>query len=123
MQGHRSAARETSRSQHRAQPFGSVEEAWFWTMSALRARRDGARYSAGLGLIARPCEPDDVVRCLDGLYRRRRINLVHARILRVWGERQVPPNPAYATEGCDFRLWREALERLESPLRVKGIIA
>ena len=32
-------------------------------------------------------------------------------------------DPAYATERCDFRLWREALERLEWPLRVKGIVA
>lgn len=104
-------------------PFRSAEEAWIWTMAALRARRDGARYTANRGLIGRPCEPDDVVRCLDALYRRRRIDLVHARILRVWGERQMPPNPAYATERCDFRLWREALERLEWPLRMKGIVA
>jgi hypothetical protein len=103
-------------------PFGSAEEAWIWTMAALRARRDGARYTANRGLTGRPCEPDDVVRCLDGLYRRRRIDLVHARILRVWGERQMPPNPAYAIEQCDFRLWREALDRLEWPLRVKGIV-
>jgi hypothetical protein len=107
----------------RAQPFRSAEEAWLWTMAALRARRDGARYTAGRGLIGRPCEPDDVVRCLDALYRRRRIDLVHARILRVWGERQMPPNPEFATERCDSRLWREALERLDWPLRVKGIVA
>ena len=94
-----------------------------WTMAALRARRDGARYTANRGLTPRPCEPDDVVRCLDALYRRRRIDLVHARVLRVWGERQMPPNPAFATERCDFLLWREALERLEWPLRVKGIVA
>jgi hypothetical protein len=104
-------------------PFRSAEEAWLWTMAALRARRDGARYTANRGLLSRPCEPDDVVRCLDALYRRRRIDLVHARILRVWGERQTPPNPAYATESCDFRLWREALERLDLPLRAKGIVA
>ncbi len=111
-----------ARGQPRALPFQSAEEAWLWTMSALRARRDGARYTAGLGLAARPCEPDDIVRCLDGLYRRGRITLVHARILRVWGERQVSPNPCYATERCDFRLWEEGLRRLEPPLRAKGIV-
>jgi len=107
----------------RVQPFRSAEEAWFWTMAALRARRDGARYTANRGRTGRPCEPDDVVRCLDALYRRRRIDLVHARVLRIWGERQSAPNAAYATERCDSRLWREALERLEWPLRVKGIVA
>ena len=106
-----------------AEPFRSAEEAWFWTMAGLRARRDGARSTANLGRTRRPCELDDVVKCLDELYRRRRIALVHARILRVWGERQTAPNPAYATERVDCHLWREALERLEWPLRVKGIVA
>ena len=106
-----------------AEPFRSAEEAWFWTMAGLRARRDGARSAANLGRTRRPCELDDVVKCLDDLYRHRRIALVHARILRVWGERQSAPNPAYATERADWRLWREALERLEWPLRVKGIVA
>jgi hypothetical protein len=106
----------------RCQPFRDAEEAWLWTMAALMARREGARFRANQGLIVRPCEPDDVVKCLDGLYRRRRIDLVHARILRIWGERQASPNPALPVERCDWRLWREALERLEWPLRAKGIV-
>jgi hypothetical protein len=104
----------------RTEPFANAEEAWFWTMAALAARRDGT--GGGGRRVARPCDPDDVVKCLDQLYRRRRIDLVHARILRIWGERQAAPNPAYASESCDARLWREALDRLEWPLRVKGII-
>jgi hypothetical protein len=107
----------------RTQPFRDAEEAWLWTMAALVARREGARFSAGKGRVSRPCEPDDVVKCLDTLYRRRRIDLVHARILRIWGERGVAPSPAHASERHDWRLWREALDRLEWPLRVKGIVA
>lgn len=107
----------------RTQPFRDAEEAWIWTMSALVARREGARYSANKGAVSRPCEPDDVVKCLDTLYRQRRIDLAHARILRIWGERRTAPNPAYASERGDHRLWCEALERLEWLLRVKGIIA
>ena len=105
----------------RCEPFHSVEQAWFWTMAALVARREGSRNSGVR--VARPCDPDDVVKCLDQLYRRRRIDLVHARILRIWGERGVAPNPAYRLERCDWRIWREALSRLEWPLRVKGIVA
>ena len=55
-----------------AEPFRSAEEAWFWTMAALIARRDGARYVAGLARAVRPCEPDDAVKCLDRLWRQRR---------------------------------------------------
>ncbi len=105
----------------RTEPFRSAEQAWFWTMAALVARREGSNSDGPR--IERPCDPDDVVKCLDQLYRRRRIDLVHARILRIWGERGMVPNPAYPLERADSRLWREALDRLEWPLRVKGIVA
>ncbi len=104
------------------QPFASTQEAWFWTMSALVARREGARYTAGLGLVERPCEPDDVVKCLDQLYRRRRIDLLHARILRIWGERGLAPNPDRPSEARDAHVWQEALGLMEWPLRAKGIV-
>jgi hypothetical protein len=104
------------------QPFKSAGEAWLWTMAALIARREGARYTAGKGLVSRPCDPDDVVKCLDGLYRQRRITLEHARILRIWGERQMAPSRAVAAEHHAHGVWVEALERLEWPLRVKGIV-
>jgi hypothetical protein len=105
-----------------AQPFDSAESAWLWTMAALIARREGARYSANKGLVTRPCDPDDVVKCLDSLYRRRRIDLTHARVLRTWGERQIAPSAGIAVERIDHFVWTEALERLEWPLRVKGIV-
>lgn len=105
-----------------AEPFASAEEVWFWTMAALVARREGARITAGKGLVNRPCEPDDVVKALDRLYRQRRIELSHARILRIWGERGVAPDPSAPRERGDWRLWREAMTRLEWPLRTKGIV-
>lgn len=107
----------------RAEPFASAEEAWFWTMAALAARNAGARIVAGLGLKPRPCEPDDVIRCLDRLYRQRRIEIAHLRVLRRFGDLQMPPDPRHPADRSAFRLWREALDRLEWPLRVKGIVA
>ncbi len=104
------------------QAFRSAEEAWLWTMAALIARREGARYTANQGAVSRPCDPDDVVKCLDGLYRQRRIDLAHARILRIWGERQIAPSSLIAAENNDHRLWKEALERLDWPLRMKKIV-
>jgi hypothetical protein len=105
-----------------SQPFDSAEQAWLWTMAALIARREGARYSANKGAVSRPCDPDDVVKCLDGLYRHGRIDLAQARVLRIWGERQMPPSPGVTAERHDRKLWTEALQRLEWPLRVKGIV-
>ena len=111
------------RSNNKFEPFASAEEAWFWTMAALVARRDGARIVSGAGRVQRPCEPDDVVRCLDRLYRQRRIDLQHARILRIWGERGCAPDPRAPRERGDSRLWREAMARLDWPLRAKGIVS
>jgi hypothetical protein len=105
-----------------ATPFRNAGEAWFWTMACLTARHQGVR-GTGKSAVIRSCEPDDVVRCLDQLYRQRRINLTHARILRVWGERQSAPNPTYASERGDWSIWQEALDRLEWPLRIKGIVS
>ena len=107
----------------KAVPFATAEEAWFWTMAALIARRDGARIVANRGAVSRNCEPDDVVKCLDRLYRQRRIDLVHARFLRLWGERATAPDPRHLSEARDHAIWAEALSRLEWPLRVKGIVA
>lgn len=100
-------------------PFLSAEAAWFWTATALRAKNDPLAPQPGPAA----CRAEDVVKCLDGLYRRRRIELLHARILRIWGLRGVAPNPARPRERCDWRLWREALDRLEGPLRAEGIVA
>jgi len=86
-----------------APPFPTVEAAWFWTAAALLA-------------------PEDVVKCLDTLYRNRRVELLHVRILRIWGWRGVAPDPRRAREGCDWRLWQEAMERLDWPLRARGIV-
>jgi hypothetical protein len=111
-----------SLSMEQGQPFRSAADAWFWTMASLRARRDGVR-SRPAGCFARPCQPDDILKSLDGLYRQRRIDLAHARVLRVWGERGVAPDPHYQAERAEAVLWREAMDRLEWPLRVKGIVA
>jgi hypothetical protein len=104
----------------RTTPFRSAEDAWFWTVAALWARHDGSRTARNPNAVSRPCDPDDVIKCIDELYRQRRIDLTHARILRIWGERQTAPNAGVRNE---WRLWREAISRLEWPLRVKGIVA
>ena len=98
--------------------FASAEEAWYWTLACLAARH-GERAPP----VPRSHRPEDVLLCLDRLYRRRRVQLVHVRIMRLWGERGRAPNPAHARERCDWRFWREAMDRLDWPLRQCGIVA
>jgi hypothetical protein len=104
------------------EPFDSVEAAWFWFIQAQQARNDGARFTAGLGLVKRPCEPIDILRALDRLYRHRRLQMEHLLVLRHYGRRQMPPDPRRPRESRAFTLWGEALERLEVILERKGIV-
>lgn len=97
--------------------FGTAEEAWYWTLACLASRHGDCAPPP-----PRPFRPEDVLLALDRLYRRRRVQLVHVRIMRLWGERGRAPNPAYARERCDWRLWREAMDRLDWPLRQCGIV-
>jgi hypothetical protein len=103
-------------------PFRDAQEAWFWTIAAVVARREGSPRGVDGAGPPRPAMPEDILRCLDGLYRQRRIDLSHARILRLWGERGMAPDPLHTGQHGEARLWQEALERLEWPLRACGIV-
>ena len=103
-------------------PFATVEEAWFWFIQAQAARVDGARFSMGQGLVARPCEPLDILRVLDRLHRQRRLLMDHLLVLRHYGRRLMPPDPRRAREVNAHKLWTEALQRIEPALIRKGIV-
>ena len=103
-------------------PFRSAGEAWLWTMATLLARRDGAGPSWRPEGPPRPCDPDDVIRALDTLYRQRSVELLHVRILRIWGERQTAPPGRRLQQRSDWRLWHQAMGQLEWVLRARGIV-
>lgn len=102
-------------------PFRSAEEAWFWFMLAQQARADGARIVAGAAL-ARPCEPMDILKIVDRLYRQRVLMLDHLLVLRHYGRRMMPPDGRRVREVRAATLWQEALAHLESCLVEKGIV-
>ncbi len=102
--------------------FSSAEEAWFWFIQAQAARNDGARFSVGMGLVARPCEPIDILKVVDRLYRQRRLVMDHLLILRHYGRRLMPPDARRVKEVKAHGLWVEALERMTPILERKGIV-
>ncbi len=104
-------------------PFSSVEEAWFWFIQAHTARIEGARVAAGLFRVPRPCEPLDIFREMERLYRAQRLLMEHVMILRYYGRRLEAPNPEYAKEMRAAVIWREAMDELEDVLVTKGIVA
>ncbi len=104
-------------------PFANAEEAWFWFIQAQQAREEGARFSMGAGLFPRPCEPLDILKVLDRLYRKQQITMDHALVLRHYGRRMMPPDKSRVRERRAHKLWHEALGWMEMVLVGKGIVA
>ncbi|WP_246148428.1 hypothetical protein [Skermanella pratensis] len=104
-------------------PFDSTEEAWFWFVQAQDARSSGARIVAGRGMVPRPCEPLDMLRVVDRLYRQRKLIRDHLHVLVHYGRRLMAPDPERRLEVRASGLWREALAFLDPVLREKGIVA
>lgn len=104
-------------------PFDSTQEAWFWFMAAQSARHDGARYGSQRGGVPRPCEPVDILRILDRLYRGRLLMMDHLRVLRYYGVRFLPPDSTRPRERRAAVLWEQALGRLEIAFIRKGIVS
>jgi len=102
-------------------PFDSGEEAWFWSVQAQDAKAAGARVVAGRGLVQRPCEPADVLRVVDRLYRNRQLVRDHLHVLVHYGRRLSAPDPERHREQRAHLLWREAFDRIVPVLRQKGI--
>lgn len=99
--------------------FGGAEEAWFWTMSVLLARQDGAALAWRPDAVDRPCDPEDIIACVDTLYRQQSLTLAHARVIRHWGALQQVPAPV---PDRTHRLWHQAMGLLEWKLRARGIV-
>lgn len=103
-------------------PFRNEEEVWFWFMGANQARLDGATTASNSGGPSRPCEPIDILRILDRLYRSGQLTMDHFRILRHYGERLMAPDRWKPREARAAVFWKEAMLALRDSFLAKGII-
>jgi DNA-binding response OmpR family regulator len=102
--------------------FIDAEEAWFWFIRSERARLDGARLSKDASNDTRPCDPDDLYRVVMALHRRKRLRDDHLKVLAHYGWRECPPDQRVREDEHALNLWREALDRLTTVLKAKGIV-
>lgn len=102
-------------------PFSDAEEAWFWYIRAQKARHEGLRFD-GPRSLSRPCDPDDIYRTLVALRRGGKVRPEHVNVLARFGFREQPPDPRCREEQRPARLWGEALDRMTTILRTKGIV-
>ncbi|HNQ91693.1 MAG TPA: hypothetical protein PKI93_02055 [Alphaproteobacteria bacterium] len=103
-------------------PFASAEAAWFWFVQSQMARAEGAKIVAGAGLYPRPCEPVDICREVERLYRGRRLVIDHIKVMRHYGMRMMSPDPRRPKEARAHHVWVGAMKRLEDALVLKGIV-
>ena len=102
--------------------FNNTQEAWFWFMQANEAKRVGAKCSPGLGVVSRPCEPEDIMNIINKLYRQRSLLIDHVRILAHYGKKLCAPNSDRYREKKAVTLWKEAMSKIEPVFLNKGII-
>lgn len=76
----------------------------------------------GRSPLPRPCEPADILKIVDRLYRNRRLVRDHLYVLRYYGRRQMPPDANRHKEVRAYHLWHEAMDRIEPLLLDKGIL-
>lgn len=105
------------------EPFACAEEAWLWYAHCQMARLAGCRPRPDMGEVARPCDPDDIHRAAMTLFRRGVLAPGHLRVLAELGALLAGAQAAVSWPDSTDRIWREALDRLETPLRAKGIVA
>lgn len=103
-------------------PFKNAEEAWFWFIQAQTARNEGAKIVAGAGIAPRPCEPVDIIKALEKLYRNRRVSMDQVMVLRNFGRQLLSPDPRRPKEKHAYFLWHDALDKLEEILILKRIV-
>ena len=102
--------------------FNDAQEAWFWYVRCQVLRDEGGSARTRATILARPCDPDDLYRAVIRLARDGRIGRAHLGVLSRYGLQDRPPDPRRADEERASRLWDEALDRLTTVLRQKGIV-
>lgn len=102
--------------------FATAEEAWFWFVRTEKARVDRARQPRWNWDGERPCEPDDIFRCVAALYDRDVLYPLHLDVLGEYGYLDRQPYIDYDEEVVDYVIWVDALDALEPYLREKGIV-
>jgi len=103
-------------------PFTDAAAAWFWFVHCQKARWDGAQFERDMARESRPCEPDDIYRCARRLVTTGKISPRHLDVLLRFGVLDRPPDPQFAEEFRAYRMWDEALDRMTTILRCKGIV-
>ena len=99
--------------------FDTAEEAWMWfcfcemTPKSFKRSKDNT---------TRPCETSDIAIVVKRLFQQKILTPAHLKILNLYGEKQTPPFEQTGDPKQHCQLWKQALQRVLKPLKMKGIV-
>lgn len=94
-------------------PFKSAVGAWFWFCEN---RLSSSPHDSIV-------QPVDILKAVDRLHEHETIDMEHLLVLKKYGFRGKSPDPFFSEERKAYRVWKEALDRLEVELLKIGIVA
>ncbi len=100
--------------------FNSAEEAWFWYCKY--EKKSPYKLNNSNKSILRPCVVDDIYLCVVKLYLAKKIRECHLKTLIKFGRKFCPPDSRLQEEEQEALWWDDAMDKLETIFRLKGIV-
>ena len=99
--------------------FDNAEDAWMWFCfcEALPKSHNRDKNDA-----CWPCETSDIAIVVKRLAQQKILGQEHLKILSLYGLKQIPPYEKGGDPKKHCQLWKQALERILEPLKIKGIV-
>ncbi len=100
--------------------FDCAEDAWFWYCKY--EKRTPYKSNNSNSVVIRPCVIDDIYLCVVKLYLAKKISERHIKTLVKYGRMLCPPDARVKDEAMEALWWDDAMDKLETVLRKKGIV-
>lgn len=100
--------------------FSCAEEAWFWYCKY--EKRTPYKTKNSNKVVVRPCLLDDIYLSVEKLYWAKKISNRHVKTLIKYGRMLCPPDARIKDEEMEALWWDDAMDKLETVLRKKGIV-
>lgn len=100
--------------------FDCAEDAWFWYCKY--EKRTPYKSNNSNNVVIRPCVLDDIYLCVEKLFFAKKIGGRHVKTLIKYGRMLCPPDIRVEDEAMEALWWDDAMDKLETLLRKKGIV-
>ena len=99
--------------------FDNAEDAWMWFCFCESIPKS---FKHDKKEMEWPCETSDIAIVVRRLLQQKILTQEHLKILSIYGLKQLPPYEKDGDPKQHCQLWRQALQRIFEPLKMKGII-